>query len=147
MVQQPSVQDKGKGRAQFVPEQLAPPPTASKAGRPVSPTVSGNIGSSSSSSQGASRTANRQLVGGVQVETRYSGVDTLDEPVSKTIVSWPRFCLNNFSFLAKERQESAHLLILFFFSLAGGNRFEIYSRSIPSSYRSYIPDGLMAVKF
>ena len=90
MVQQPSVQDKGKGRAQFVPEQLAPPPTT--AGRPVSPTVSGNIGSSSSS-HGASRTANRQLVGGVQVETRYTGVDTLDEPVSKTIVSWARFSL------------------------------------------------------
>ncbi|PPQ84822.1 hypothetical protein CVT26_012054, partial [Gymnopilus dilepis] len=80
MAQSPVAVDKGKGRATFVPEQLAPPTTSN--GRPTSPALSGNIGSSS---QGGGRSGNRQTVGGVQVETRYSGVDTLDEPVSKTI--------------------------------------------------------------
>ncbi|KAF8954013.1 hypothetical protein BDZ97DRAFT_1869202 [Flammula alnicola] len=77
---QSPVADKGKGRATFVPDQLAPPITSN--GRPMSPVVSGNIGSSS---QGATRSANRQMLGGVQVETRYSGGDTLDEPVTTTI--------------------------------------------------------------
>ncbi|GLB40356.1 putative yip1-domain-containing protein [Lyophyllum shimeji] len=69
--------DKGKGRARE-PEQLAPPSTAARASTPV---VSGNIGSSAN---GAARPS-RQTVGGVQVETRYSNVDTLDEPVTTTI--------------------------------------------------------------
>ncbi|KAK7463526.1 hypothetical protein VKT23_006874 [Stygiomarasmius scandens] len=75
---QPStpVVDKGKIRARE-PEQLAPPSN----GGPAS--LSGNIGSSSSGN--APRSA-RQTIGGVQVETRYTGVDTLDEPVSKTIM-------------------------------------------------------------
>ncbi|EGN91921.1 hypothetical protein SERLA73DRAFT_147983 [Serpula lacrymans var. lacrymans S7.3] len=68
-------QDKGKGRA---PEQLAEP-----SGNTTSPTgVSGNIGSSNGSAQ--SKPA-RQTIGGVQVETRHTGVDTLDEPVTTTI--------------------------------------------------------------
>ncbi|KAK7050924.1 hypothetical protein VNI00_005036 [Paramarasmius palmivorus] len=66
--------DKGKNRVRE-PEQLAQPNGTSSSG------LSGNIGSSSS---GPSRPA-RQTVGGIQVETRYSGVDTLDEPVSTTI--------------------------------------------------------------
>jgi len=57
--------DKGKGRANYNPEQLAPPSTS--VGRPTSPVVSGNIGSPS---QNAPR-GNRQMLGGVQVETRY----------------------------------------------------------------------------
>ncbi|KAF7312397.1 Protein YIP [Mycena indigotica] len=62
---------KGKGRARE-PEQLAPP---SGANVRVSSPLSGNIGS------GPVRSA----VGGVQVERRYTGIDTLDEPVSKTL--------------------------------------------------------------
>ncbi|KAF8150679.1 hypothetical protein B0H34DRAFT_666210 [Crassisporium funariophilum] len=77
---QSPVGDKGKGRARMEPEQLAPPSTSN--GRPTSPALSGNIGSSA---QGTQRAATRQMVGGVQVETRYSGADTLDEPVTKTI--------------------------------------------------------------
>ena len=56
-----TIPDKGKSRAQPEPEQLAPP--SSRPG----PAVSGNIGSSS---QTTSRPANRQTVGGMQVETR-----------------------------------------------------------------------------
>ncbi|KAI0058167.1 Yip1-domain-containing protein [Artomyces pyxidatus] len=66
------IPDKGKGRA---PDQLAPP-----SGSPL-PGVSGNIGSSSD----ASNRPARQTLGGVQVETRYTGIDTLDEPVTATI--------------------------------------------------------------
>ncbi|TFL03792.1 hypothetical protein BDV98DRAFT_611244 [Pterulicium gracile] len=70
--------DKGKNRASYVPDQLATP---SQAGRSSSPALSGNIGSGSS---GAPQPA-RRMVGGVRVETRYTGVDTLDEPVMTTI--------------------------------------------------------------
>ncbi|KAG5651921.1 hypothetical protein H0H81_006936 [Sphagnurus paluster] len=70
------VGDKGKARARE-PEVLAPPTS----GRGGSPALSGNIGSSA---DGAARPA-RQTVGGLQVETRYSGIDTLDEPVTTTI--------------------------------------------------------------
>ncbi|KAK7690678.1 hypothetical protein QCA50_005777 [Cerrena zonata] len=66
--------DKGKGRA---PEQLAAP---SGSNYPHTP-VSGNIGSS----VGAAPSSARRTVGGVQVETRYTGVDTLDEPITTTI--------------------------------------------------------------
>ncbi|ETW83166.1 hypothetical protein HETIRDRAFT_417152 [Heterobasidion irregulare TC 32-1] len=63
--------DKGKARA---PEQLASPSSL--------PTISGNIGSSS----GAPRQpSTRQTVGGLRVETRTSGADTLDEPITATI--------------------------------------------------------------
>ncbi|KAF4596330.1 hypothetical protein EYR40_007983 [Pleurotus pulmonarius] len=69
--------DKGKGRSRE-PEQLAEP---SGNGGMASPMLSGNIGSTPA---GAPR-PNRRTVGGVQVETRYTGMDTLDEPVSTTI--------------------------------------------------------------
>ncbi|THH05860.1 hypothetical protein EW145_g4488 [Phellinidium pouzarii] len=68
--------DKGKQRAQ---EQLAPPGSVNDAA-----VLSGNIGSAASGS-GAPPGQSRKFVGGVQVETRYSGVDTLDEPVTTTI--------------------------------------------------------------
>ncbi|KAJ7650164.1 hypothetical protein FB45DRAFT_887139 [Roridomyces roridus] len=66
---------KGKGRARE-PEQLAPP-SSSGNGR-ASPSLSGNIGS------GAPRPV-RSTVGGLQVERRFAGGDTLDEPVTVTI--------------------------------------------------------------
>ncbi|CCM00112.1 uncharacterized protein FIBRA_02139 [Fibroporia radiculosa] len=66
--------NKGKGRA---PEQ---PRSASAANFPTSP-VSGNIGSAPNVGPRPARST----VGGVQVEMRYTGVDTLDEPVSTTI--------------------------------------------------------------
>jgi len=74
----PKPADKGKGRAD--PEQLTTPSSALN-GRP-GPSVSGNIGSAPAGS--AARPA-RQTVGGIQVETRYSNVDTLDEPILTTI--------------------------------------------------------------
>ena len=62
---QSPVADKGKSRATFISDQLAP--ATSSNGRPQpSPGVSGNIGSSL---QGT-RTTNRQMLGGVQIETR-----------------------------------------------------------------------------
>ncbi|KAF9000688.1 hypothetical protein BDQ17DRAFT_661996 [Cyathus striatus] len=74
LAQSPNPADKGKARA-YESEQLAAPSNG------ASP-LSGNIGSSSGQ---APRAATRQTVGGVRVETRYSGVDTLDEPVTTTI--------------------------------------------------------------
>ncbi|KAI0690161.1 Yip1-domain-containing protein [Cytidiella melzeri] len=68
--------DKGKGRAT---EQLAAP--TGVAGPPRTPTLSGNIGSTPSGAPKPSR----KIVGGVQVESRYTGIDTLDEPVTATI--------------------------------------------------------------
>ncbi|KAF8583719.1 Yip1-domain-containing protein [Ramaria rubella] len=73
-----SSQNKGKSR---VPEQLAPPRNASGGGGPSSPRLSGNIGSNP---DGPAKSA-RRTVGGVRVETRYSGADTLDEPVTTTM--------------------------------------------------------------
>ncbi|KIY65880.1 Yip1-domain-containing protein [Cylindrobasidium torrendii FP15055 ss-10] len=64
----PQMPDKGKGRARE-PDVLAPPGSS---------IISGNIGSSSTA-------PSRQSIGGVQVETRYTGADTLDEPISTTI--------------------------------------------------------------
>ncbi|KDQ57317.1 hypothetical protein JAAARDRAFT_178968 [Jaapia argillacea MUCL 33604] len=70
-----------KGKSRFH-EHLAEPSSASSPPQPSQPQgISGNIGSSSD----APRKATRQTVGGVQVETRYTGVDTLDEPVTATI--------------------------------------------------------------
>lgn len=84
--------DKGKGRVREL-EQLATP---SDNGGMSSPQLSGNIGSATAA---PTRPA-RQTVGGMQVETRcvlspcrslllnssrYTGVDTLDEPVTTTI--------------------------------------------------------------
>ncbi|KAI0367812.1 Yip1-domain-containing protein [Pilatotrama ljubarskyi] len=68
--------DKGKTRA---PEQLAPPSGSGAAG------VSGNIGTPVNGSAAGGQQSNRRMVGGVRVETRYTGVDTLDEPVTATI--------------------------------------------------------------
>ncbi len=87
-------------------------------GRASSPVLSGNIGSSASG--GASRSGARQTVGGIKVETRYvaqfkysimfsvifrySGVDTLDEPVLTTIVSsCGCFCFRLFTMLLQAR--------------------------------------------
>ncbi|RPD74854.1 Yip1-domain-containing protein [Lentinus tigrinus ALCF2SS1-7] len=67
----PPAQDKGKARA---PEQLAPPSG--------SPSLSGNIGTPVN---GSGAPSSRRSVGGVQVETRYTGADTLDEPITTTI--------------------------------------------------------------
>ncbi|KAI0288015.1 hypothetical protein BC826DRAFT_1093181 [Russula brevipes] len=61
--------DKGKGRA--APELLASP------GLPP-PVVSGNIDAPGN----APRSSARQSFGGVQVESRYGGIDTLDEPIT-----------------------------------------------------------------
>ncbi|KAI0833533.1 Yip1-domain-containing protein [Trametes gibbosa] len=72
----PNTADKGKARA---PEQLAPPSASGGA------SVSGNIGTPVNGPPGGGQRPNRRTVGGVQVETRYTGVDTLDEPVTTTI--------------------------------------------------------------
>lgn len=67
------------------------PPTAQQKGkaRESSPAqgpdpLAGRIGSSTG---GIGERTTRSSVGGVQTETRYTGTDTLDEPVSETIVS------------------------------------------------------------
>ncbi|EKM58334.1 uncharacterized protein PHACADRAFT_252582 [Phanerochaete carnosa HHB-10118-sp] len=70
-----AVSDKGKSRAT---EQLA---TLSEGSQHPRTPLSGNIGSVPN---GAPQSA-RQTVGGVRVETRQTGVDTLDEPVTTTI--------------------------------------------------------------
>ncbi|KZV90854.1 Yip1-domain-containing protein [Exidia glandulosa HHB12029] len=68
--------NKGKGRATspLPPSSPLPTPGASSG-------VSGNIGTSSQPAK-----QQRQTVAGVRVETRSTGVDTLDEPVSTTIL-------------------------------------------------------------
>ncbi|EKM78612.1 hypothetical protein AGABI1DRAFT_114230 [Agaricus bisporus var. burnettii JB137-S8] len=73
----PKTPDKGKTKARE-PEQLAPPGGTSLSGTPE---LSGNIGSSAN----GTRSGSRQTVGGLRVETRYAGADTLDEPVTTTI--------------------------------------------------------------
>ncbi|KAI0317065.1 hypothetical protein OF83DRAFT_1244292 [Amylostereum chailletii] len=65
--------DKGKARALGSPASPLPA---------LSGTIAAASSSSSSSIQG--RTA-RQTIGGVRVETRFSGGDTLDEPITATI--------------------------------------------------------------
>jgi hypothetical protein len=77
---------KGKARA---PDQLAPP-SGANSGRnsPANGQLSGTIGSPVGGyGAGGPRTGTgaRQKIGGVSVETRYTGVNTLDEPISKTI--------------------------------------------------------------
>ncbi|VDC06838.1 unnamed protein product [Peniophora sp. CBMAI 1063] len=69
-----SHQDKGKARAT---EQLASP----------TPQLSGNIGGSGNgaTSGGPTGNARRQAIGGVRVETRSGGIDTLDEPITTTL--------------------------------------------------------------
>ena len=73
---------KGKGRAA---DRLAPPPTAaSRSASPGlsagGPGVSGKIGSSG---QRSSRTQ----IGGIALETRYTGENTLEESVGESLVS------------------------------------------------------------
>ncbi|GAA6038720.1 hypothetical protein JCM8097_002364 [Rhodosporidiobolus ruineniae] len=63
---------KGKGRAE---------------GGGASPALEGRIGSSGSGTAGAGERTQRQTTfGGIKTETRYTGSDTLDEPVSETIM-------------------------------------------------------------
>ncbi|KAH0833041.1 hypothetical protein J3R83DRAFT_12032 [Lanmaoa asiatica] len=65
--------DKGKSRA--------PDPAAQTSSASVpAQGISGDIGSSNAPHKPA-----RQTVGGIRVETRYTGVDTLDEPITTTI--------------------------------------------------------------
>ncbi|KAG8886384.1 hypothetical protein FRB97_004919 [Tulasnella sp. 331] len=76
-----------------VPSPLAKPnPNKGKARDDGNQLLSGKIGQASSSpgghgggGAGSSKGTTRQKLGGVSVETRYSGVDTLDEPVLTTI--------------------------------------------------------------
>lgn len=80
--------DKGKGRASLAPpSSTSSKPAASAAG------VSGKIGSSSSGSgSGVGQRALRHEIGGIRVETRYSGVDSLDESVGDSLVSQLLLC-------------------------------------------------------
>ncbi|KAK4702080.1 protein YIPF6, partial [Phenoliferia sp. Uapishka_3] len=71
----PSREQKGKGRAQSPSIQQAEQHNP----------LAGRIGSGVAGSVGERTT--RGSVGGVQTETRYTGSDTLDEPVTETIVS------------------------------------------------------------
>ncbi|KAH8831546.1 hypothetical protein DL96DRAFT_1667799 [Flagelloscypha sp. PMI_526] len=66
--------DKGKGRA-----------ANSQPGTPMNGSSSAGLSGNIGSKPAAANTPSRSTVGGVRVETRYSGVDTLDEPVTKTI--------------------------------------------------------------
>ncbi|TDL25705.1 Yip1-domain-containing protein [Rickenella mellea] len=66
--------NKGKSRAQE--------PLGNQSANGSPNPLSGNIGSGSA---GAGVKPTRRMVGGVQVETRYSGIDTLDEPVLTTM--------------------------------------------------------------
>ena len=76
--------DKGKGRVSLAP----PSKTASRAASPGGAGgVSGKIGSNASGSSVGQR-ALRHEIGGIRVETRYTGVDSLDESVGDSLVSW-----------------------------------------------------------
>lgn len=66
---------KGKARA---PDQLAPPGTS---GLSSPNPLAGNIGASAAPTQ-----PTRHMIAGVQVESRYTGMDTLDEPILTTLV-------------------------------------------------------------
>lgn len=67
---------KGKGPAQR--DTLAPP--SQSGSRTASPALSGKIG-------GASARPLRTEIGGIKVETRYTGVSSLDESVGDSLVS------------------------------------------------------------
>jgi len=69
--------DKGKTRVREA-DQLASPSRL-----PTSPVLSGRIGSTTNG--GVSGGPTISTVGGMRVETRFTGVDTLDEPVTTTI--------------------------------------------------------------
>ncbi|CDO70659.1 hypothetical protein BN946_scf184756.g26 [Trametes cinnabarina] len=85
----PAAPDKGKARA---PEQLAPP-SDSGYGPSAAGGVSGNIGTPANGTAPAGGRPNRRMVGGFDMVRkaegggmcRYTGVDTLDEPVTTTI--------------------------------------------------------------
>ncbi|KAI9512060.1 Yip1-domain-containing protein [Russula earlei] len=66
--------DKGKGRA--------PQKNLASPGVPPPGVLSGSINAPANAPP---RSSTRQSFGGVQVETRYGGIDTLDEPVTATI--------------------------------------------------------------
>lgn len=68
--------NKGKGPEQR--DTLAPP--SQNASRSASPAVSGRIG-------GTSSRPLRTEIGGIKVETRYTGVSSLDESVGDSLVS------------------------------------------------------------
>ncbi|PAV16215.1 Yip1-domain-containing [Pyrrhoderma noxium] len=68
-------------------KQRASEPLASASSGSNIPSVSGNIGTPANGApSNGSSSSSRRTVGGVRVETRYTGVDTLDEPVSTTIL-------------------------------------------------------------
>jgi len=74
-----------KGKQPFVGESLAP--TGGTSGN-TTPHLSGTIGSpvgASAAAGGSGGRGQRSTVAGVRVETRYSGSNTLDEPVTATI--------------------------------------------------------------
>jgi hypothetical protein len=76
LAQSPRLQDQGKGKAKE-PGNIENSNSSAGGTNPLS----GNIGSSPS---GGPRTTS-QTVGGMRMETRYSGLDTLDEPIMTTI--------------------------------------------------------------
>jgi len=86
-----SANTKGKGRAVLTPSSngntLGVPGGTGGGG---SATLSGNIGTSNTGNAKVptgfgNTTGGRQWIGGVQLETRYTGVDTLDEPITTTM--------------------------------------------------------------
>ncbi|KAG8828957.1 hypothetical protein FRC17_007276 [Serendipita sp. 399] len=76
-----SANTKGKGRAVPPPAGGPTAPSTNAAANGANGALSGNIGSSSN----AAPNSNRRWIGNVQVETRYTGIDTLDEPITATI--------------------------------------------------------------
>jgi len=90
-----SANTKGKGRAVPTPSPLGGGGTRNGNTLSVPGGLSGNIGSANTGSNatrptgpmgfGSTTTGGRQWIGGVQVETRYTGVDTLDEPITTTM--------------------------------------------------------------
>ncbi|KAF8740977.1 hypothetical protein AX14_006452 [Amanita brunnescens Koide BX004] len=77
VAQTPRLPDKGKGRASEHDQPVLP----SAIGGTTNAVLAGNIGSS----QNSGPRTTTQTIGGVRVETRYSGLDTLDEPITTTI--------------------------------------------------------------
>ncbi|KAG8836962.1 hypothetical protein FRC20_006847 [Serendipita sp. 405] len=74
-----------KGKARAAPPPPGGPGLSTNAGaNATNGALSGNIGSSSGSNNTGAN-SNRRWIGNVQVETRYTGLDTLDEPVTATI--------------------------------------------------------------
>ncbi|OCB90075.1 Yip1-domain-containing protein [Sanghuangporus baumii] len=78
---------KGKGRAQPYSTTGGGGGGGGGSSNSNSQGLSGNIGSGvgTGGRGGAGQQGSRRTVGGVRVETRYTGVDTLDEPVTATI--------------------------------------------------------------